>query len=323
MGNTLMSLLIAFAVDNSDVASGIQKTEAMVNSSMKSIGSSVTNVPSLPPAATNSITKFKDAIKSTTSPLNQLSQGLFGLNLSSLVGIGGIIALIGFEKQAVDSTMSLAKEVRDLSRDIGDSPTDVSKLIAAADAAEISVSDLKSAMVIANTQGIDVTYAGMLKLAGQYNAIQNPLERTRFLTDTFGRSGEKMGALMAMGAAGIKAAGDEAAKYGNILDSNAIAKTEEFRQVSDNLKDALAGVKPTRGLAVIPELTKASKALNLVLDVGIKNKDWITGLPEPLQKAIGMVKGLVDIFNAAINPIKNLINLLASLYDLTNTTNSA
>jgi len=243
-----------------------------------------------------------------TDKINGAARALTGLDASSLATGYGVTKLVDIYKKAIDSTMAYAKEIRDLSRDIGGTPEDISKLIQAADDAQVSFETLKMSMIMANKQGIDVTIEGMSNLAEQYLAIQDPLERTKFLTDTFGRAGEKMGAFMEMGAAGIEAAGIEAEKYGRILDESAIKQTEAFRIAQDNLDDSLSKMKDTMALEVIPSLATLLNTVTPVITAYNSLKGAVNGLDPAL-------KGIVTTFYAFLDPIKMILGPLYALID--------
>jgi antitoxin component HigA of HigAB toxin-antitoxin module len=83
-----------------------------------------------------------------------------------------------------------------LGRTIGATPEEASKLIQAADDVQISYETLTTALEAAIRKGVEPTIEGLGGLADQYNAIQDPIERTKFLMDNFGRSGADLAPLM-------------------------------------------------------------------------------------------------------------------------------
>jgi hypothetical protein len=249
--------------------------------------------------------------------LNDVTKSLAGFDLTTAAGVAGIGILVKEYRKAIDETMLYAQQVRTLSRDIGATPQDISKLIQAADDTEVSFESLKTAMVMANKQGIDITIEGMQKLADKYVSIQDPLDRTRFLTDTFGRSGENLGALMALGGAGIKAAGDEAERYGRILDESAIAKTEGYRLAVDNLQDSLGKMKDSMALDVIPSLTDMLNVITPVINAYNDFKDIIDKIPEALKPLIMTFDMMVHPIKAVIGPVYYLIDGLKELFKIT------
>ena len=254
------------------------------------------------------INSVKTSIGQYGNKINDVSKALTGYDMSTLASIAGVKVLIDQYGKAIDETMEYAQQVRTLARDIGGTPQEISKLIQAADDAQVSFESLKTAMVMANKQGTDVTIEGLQKLADKYLAIQDPLQRTKFLTDTFGRSGESMGALMEKGGAGIRLAGEEAEKYGRILDEQAIAETEDYRIAVDGLQDSLGKLKDNLALDVIPVLTDTLSVITPVVNAYNDFKDIIDKVPTVL-------KPLVASFDMMLNPIKAVTGPLYYLID--------
>ena len=322
MGNTLMSLLVSLGVDSSQLKKGMTTAESTVASSSKKMTSSLGGIQFKPTSITNGFSQLKGLVNENISTIDTASQAMMGFSASTLMGAAGIGVIVSQYKQAISETMDYAKQVRDLSRDIGGTPEDISKLIQAADDAEISFDTLKQGMIIANKTGIDVTIAGMQKLADQYTAIQNPLDRTRFLTDTFGRSGEQLGALMAMGGAGIRAAGDDAVKYGTVLDASAIAKTEAWRVSMDGLNDSLSGIKKNISLETIPALTALVNIISPVLAVYNQFNDLLNKLDPSLKGIIKTMYAWIDPVSASLAPLWAVYDIIKKIEDLVTGSNS-
>jgi hypothetical protein len=275
---------------------------------MGQIGSLWYNIGAKTAEFQKALTDSKSKLMQFKTGLGDVTRSLTGFDLSTATSVAGIGLLVNEYRKAIDETMLYAQQVRTLSRDIGATPQDVSKLIQAADDTQVSFESLKTAMVMANKQGVDVTIEGMQKLADKYISIQDPLDRTRFLTDTFGRSGEQLGALMALGADGIKKAGDEAERYGRILTEQDIQATEDFRIAADGLGDAMLKMKDSIALDVIPALTDMLNVITPVINAYNDFKDLIDKIPTAL-------KPLVMQFDMLLNPIKLLTGPLYYLID--------
>ena len=163
---------------------------------MGQIGSLWYNIGAKTAELQKELTNSKAKLVQFKNGLSEATRAVTGMDLSTAASAAGIGILVNEYKKAIESTMEYAYQVRTLARDIGGTPEEISKLIQASGDAQVSFESLKTAMIMANKQGIDVSIQGMSDLADQYLAIQDPLDRTRFLTDTFGRSGEQLGALM-------------------------------------------------------------------------------------------------------------------------------
>jgi len=200
--------------------------------------------------------------------------------------------------ETITKTADYAKEVRDLSRTIGASAEESSKLIQAADDMGISYQTLTSAMEGAIRKGADPSIAGIAKLAEQYNAIQNPIEKTAFLMDTFGKAGADLGPLMEQGAAGIRAMGEEAKKAGLVLDEKAVQAARNYEIALDNLTDKVDAQRIKWGNEWIPTVTD-------VIDLTIRANEateehgtsWLAIVPAfaAVEKAVNAVGAAIEM----------------------------
>lgn len=205
--------------------------------------------------------------------------------INSAIGIAkeAFAALSGVYDTVVGDTVAYAKQVRDLSREIGASAEDTSKLIQAADDVGISFGTLESAMTIAIRNGVNPTIDGMGKLADQYLAIQDPIDRTKFLLDNFGRSGADLAPLMELGSEGIKALGEEAEATGLVLSGQAVADARAYEVAVDSLTDAWKGFVTEVGTKVIPVVTDVMNqitASSAISDLREQVGDLAAGLKE-------------------------------------------
>ena len=177
-------------------------------------------------------------------------------------------------KKMVDETVDYGMQVRDMGLLIGASAEESSKLIQAADDVFVSYESLSRGMQIAIRNGVEPTIDGMGRLADQYNSIQDPIERTKFLLDTFGRSGAELAPLMQLGSDGLKELGDEAEKVGLVLDQETIRATIKYKEAVDSLNDTLAGIKMQIGSVVLPALAAYTEAISLALEGTRDFSEW-------------------------------------------------
>jgi hypothetical protein len=168
-----------------------------------------------------------------------------------------------YVQQALDATVGVtteyAKQVRDLSREIGASAEQTSMLIQAADDVGIEFGTLERAMEGAIRKGVKPSIEGMGALSDQYLAIQDPIERTKFLMDNFGRSGADLAPLMEKGSAGIKAMGEEAKRTGLVMSQEAVTAAREYEIALDNMNDQVQGLQVQLGKMLTPAVTAAAE----------------------------------------------------------------
>lgn len=186
-------------------------------------------------------------------------------------------ALKAVYDKVIGSTVEYAGQVRQLSRTIGAAPEDASKLIQVADDVGLEFGQLQSALEIAIRKGVRPTIEGMGELADQYNAIQDPIAKTKFLVDNFGRSGADLIELMRLGSAGMKEYGKEAELLGLVLDSEMIQATREYELAVDSLGDTVNGLIMQLGQELVPSLTTAAETVELLVN-------WNRKIDQALQE---------------------------------------
>jgi len=186
-----------------------------------------------------------------------------------------------------------------------------SKLIEAADDVGVSFGSLQTAMNVAIRKGIKPSIEGMGELADKYLAIQDPIDRTKFLMDNFGRSGAQLAPLMEKGSAGIKAMGEEAMRTGKIMSTQAVKDARDYEIAMDSLGDSVDGVKMQIGKGLLPVVTKAT---TIVSDAAQAFNDY--------WKILGVVGLKIQAATGAISQEELAIKAAAIAgTDLTDVTN--
>ena len=171
--------------------------------------------------------------------------------------------------------VNYAEQVKNMSRSLGASAEETSRLIQVADDVRISYDTLKIAMKEAQKDGIDPNIEGLAKLADQYVKIQSPTEKTKFLLDKFGKSGMEMGKLMEKGGDGIRkmsAAIDE----NLVITDQGIQASDQYQHSLDELNDSWSAIKITIGSYLVGP---ATDLLNHYRDITTSLKEngyWYT-----------------------------------------------
>lgn len=156
--------------------------------------------------------------------------------------------------------VNYAEQVKNMSRTLGASAEETSRIIQVADDVRISYDSLKVAMKEAQKDGIEPNIENLAKLADQYKAIQSPAERTKFLLETFGKSGLEMGKLMEQGGDSIREMSD-AIDESLIITEKGIQKSDEYQESLDTFNDTLEGVKIAFGEVSIGPATDFLKII--------------------------------------------------------------
>lgn len=242
--------------------------------------------------------KFNDAFKQTT-----------GISLATATAWGVAYkagqALVSYLKSAVSETESYNNSIIDMSRLLGISTEDTSRLVQASDDLFISQEKLNTALLAASRQGIDVSIEGLKKLSDQYMSLAPGVERAEFLTKNFGRSGADMGKLMEVGAAGIE--NDTSAIQSNLIVTRESARqTIAYKQSIDALQDNMQGLKYEIGNDLMPTLTALNQLMaDMTGSTMGKGIDWSTVL------SIGLFGGTTDYIRNKIITMENAIHGLS------------
>ena len=227
---------LVFTAETSDAVKGIKQ----VNTELKD------NLPKAAKGSSLSLTDLKSGLDLATQAFR---------------------AVKGAAESVINPTVALAKQVRDLARDIGATPEEASRLIQAADDMNVSVGTLEAGLRAAIRKGIEPTIEGMGELSDQYLSIQDPIERTKFLMDTFGRSGAELGPLMEKGSAGIKELGDAAERAGLVMDEQAVTAARNYEIATDNLDDAILGLKISLAQELLPAINESINGITGQIEV--------------------------------------------------------
>lgn len=154
-----------------------------------------------------------------------------------------------------------AEQVKNLSRSLGSSAEEASKIIQVGDDVRISYESLTIAMKTAQKQGIDPSIEGLAKLSDKYKSLAPGVERTQFLLKTFGKSGLEMGKLMEKGGDGIRSASD-AISENLIMTAKGIKASDDYQAQVDELSDTWLGLKIKAGEVAIPFINDRLRTLN-------------------------------------------------------------
>lgn len=217
--------------------------------------------------------KATDSLEKETKDLQETNKNTgdsFDRLMTAFTGINQAVQLVQQVFQTlqkaydavITSTLDYAEEVRTLSRTIGSSAEESSKLIQAADDVKVSYEDLMTGMNIAIRNGLEPTIEGMGKLADEYTKINDPIARTKFLLENFGRSGANLAPMMELGAEGIKALGAEAEATGLVLDGKAVKAARRLEIEMDRAEDAMGGLATTIGRELIPSIADLLEMYN-------------------------------------------------------------
>jgi hypothetical protein len=203
------------------------------------------------------------ATDKASNVINGMTKGAIGgfTELSSMLGL----AAGAFDKvqRAVDATvgevLKYDKTVRDLSRNLGTSTEETSRLIQVADDYKIEVGTLETAMRLALKNGFEPTVDNLADLADRYVALDSPTERAAMLTEIFGRNWAAITPMLEQGGDALRQAAADM-DTALIRTQDQVDASRELEIQMDALNDKLYGYKLAIGTAVIPSTNQALSA---------------------------------------------------------------
>lgn len=183
-------------------------------------------------------------------------------DLAKAMGVVG--AAVGTAKAiyeaTVGPTIEYAKQIENLNTVTQTGAAETSKLIQVADDARIEFGTLQVASKNLVKNGIQPTIANLAGLSDEYLSIQDPVQRTQFLMETFGnKAGPEMEKLLKLGSDALYEMADGAEAVGLVMDEQALQAAKDYQASLDNLGDTVEGVKIKIGTAMIPALDDALK----------------------------------------------------------------
>jgi uncharacterized protein YeeX (DUF496 family) len=238
---------------------------------------------------------------------------------------------------AVNTAIDRMDELGKSSQKVGIATDELSKLAYAASLADVEFSALEGALIKlakaqdAASQGTGDQLALFRALGVEFQNVDGTLRNTgevfAELADAFqelpdganktaaavallGRSGAQLIPLMNGGAEGIKAAGDELARFGGVVGPEAAKQAEEFNDNVTRLTTAADGLWQSLASQLLPDLIRVTEKM---LDASAKGGDLrvviegvatvTRGMGLAAQAAIdgvqGLTFGMIALFNVA------------------------
>ena len=173
--------------------------------------------------------------------------------------------------------------VGNFARSLGTTTEEASRLKEVADDVGISVDSLKTSLKLAQKDGFQPNIAGLAAMSDEYLKLQPGVERTQFLLDRFGKSGEEMGKLLEKGGKSIRemsAAMDE----GLIVTEEAYQQARQYQVSVDNLKDSWDALTYKAAPPLINAVTNVIDKFRAATKSVEDNGYWNTVLHPSLRK---------------------------------------
>ncbi len=105
----------------------------------------------------------------------------------------------------------------------------------------------------------------MPQLADVFKNMPDGVDKTGLAMQLFGKSGKDMIPVLNQGSEGLKALGEDAEKFGLVLDDQSLNKIKQYKFAQRDMSEAFEGIKLQIGMFVLPLLT----SLTLKLTEGV------------------------------------------------------
>jgi hypothetical protein len=255
---------------------------------------------------------------------------------STAIGVGMTAAgaaISGTLGMAVNKWASYGDQIGKMAKRTGLGSDELSKLAFAAgqtgtsvESVEVGIRRMAKGLTDANTKGTGPAKDAMDALglsldtfegknpseafaifAEAIRQVPDPLQKSAFAQDIFGKSGTALLPLIAEGSAGLKAYGEEATKLGIVMDDKATAKAELFVDTMDELKRTFQGVMIVIGPMIADNMIPLAENIkSLVISVSEwakENQPLVGGL----IKAAAALGGFLTVLGPIVIAMPGLV----------------
>ncbi len=231
---------------------------------------------------------FQDSLDEVRRSTEQMATGLqakFAGITTAIAGLGAALAGAKFTMLITDA-IDAADQLNKLSQKVGVTVEALSELQYAGKLADVGTEALgtglkklavnlqegaagsKEAQAVFQAVGISVQELGKLspdqalgRIAEAFSKAADGAGKTALAVKLFGKSGADLIPLLNQGAGGLRAAADEARRFGLVVSADTARAAEEFNDNLTRLKSAATGFGTTLANEVLPMLGQTAKAM--------------------------------------------------------------
>ena len=250
-------------------------------------------------------------LKKITGAIDGVSKSVLGINLTDIINpatmaaaaLGTVAAVV---KKGVADFAAYGEQVGDVSRKLGITAEESSKLIQVADDLEVDYSVLTQAMKEGLKDGIIPSIDGLADLATEYQSLTNPADRAAFATEKFGRAGLEMQKILETAPEKLKEMGEAVELSGLLMDEQGVKAAKEYRLAVDSLGDSWSGLVARVMPGVVKGLTGVNNAITDVITTeGLWAEVRKRGLGSEATKAVQFAKSYAEVNKILTALIKN------------------
>lgn len=189
------------------------------------------------------------------------------------------VARVGVEiwNETTGATVELANNVRQFRDVTGQSAEESSRLVQVLDDYKVSVSAAEMATKKFSKDGLEFNVDTLATLSDQYLKLGTDVERTQFLYDKFGKSGDQFAEIMREGGQAIREAND-AISENLILTDESLKAARDYEKALDGVSDSMQGLKVSIGTKLLPSANLLLDVIQAQIDKGFEWQDAIAPL---------------------------------------------
>ena len=260
-------------------------------------------------------------LKKITGAIDGVSKSVLGINLTDIINpatmaaaaLGTVAAVV---KKGVADFAAYGEQVGDVSRKLGITAEESSKLIQVADDLEVDYSVLTQAMKEGLKDGIVPSIDGLSNLAVEYQKLKTPAEKAAFATDAFGRSGLEMQKILETAPEKLKEMGEAVELSGLLMDEKGVQAAKDYRLAVDGLGDSWSGLVARVMPGVVKGLTTVNNSLTSLITVeGLWAEASERGLTEEARRAVQFAKTYEEVGQILTDLIKGYDQALLDSVD--------
>lgn len=201
---------------------------------------------------------------------NQDAAGALGVFEVSLTSLNSpLTAIASGLKASMDAAIGWSNTIDDVQKITGETAEETSKLVTVMEDFGVSSDSLKGAAKALKEQGLTPNLATLKDLAKQYQAIQDPAERTKWGTEKLGRAFFDLAEILGKTPEEFAAVEAAAKSSGKIIGQDMVDQMEAAQIKAKQLQDRVEGLKIAVGVTAVNTLSDAADGFdNLTLAVG-------------------------------------------------------
>lgn len=170
-------------------------------------------------------------------------------------------------KQSVTAAANWGDEMGDLAQLTGQSVEETSKMAATFELMGIEGGQLTKVLKTLSEDGINLNMASLKELSKQYQAVQDPVAKNKFLFDKFGRAAADMAEIMGRSTEELDALAAAAGRSGKVIGGEASDAAEKFNVNLAIMQQRVEGAQIAVGNALIPALNKSLTAFDQLVTI--------------------------------------------------------